>query len=219
MRSALGLLLVISALHLAAQLAGSSTIADTTQVVLMPVVAGVLWTSTEPPRGRLVRLALLALFFSWLGDSAPRLTSGDTSFLLMVAFFLLAQLVYVVALWPYRCASLLRRPLAVLPYVVAGLAIIALCAPQAGVLLPAVAVYAAAIMVMAVLATGLGYLAGIAAVVFVVSDALIALQAFGVLALPGHNFWVMSTYIAAQSMLILAIRRRARSDRAPQDAR
>lgn len=219
MRSALGLLLVVSALHLAGQLAGSSTLADTTQVLLMPTVAGVLWTSTESPRGRLVRLALLALFLSWLGDSAPRLTGGDTSFLLMVGFFLLAQLVYVVALWPYRRTSLLRRPLAVLPYVLAGLVVIVLCAPQAGVLLPAVAVYAAAIMVMAVLATGLGPLAGVGAVVFVVSDALIALQAFGVLALPDHDVWVMSTYIAAQTMLILAIRRRARQDPAPQDAR
>lgn len=218
MRRALGLLLVISALHLAAQLAGSSALADTTQVLLMPVVAGVLWTSTEPPRGRLVRLALLALFFSWLGDSAPRLTSGDTSFLLMVGFFLLAQLVYVGALWPYRRTSLLRRPIAVLPYVVAALAIIALCAPRAGVLLPAVAVYAIAIVVMAVLATGLGRVAGIGAVVFVVSDALIALRAFGVLALPGHDFWVMSTYIAAQTMLVLAIRRRAREGPAPQEA-
>lgn len=218
MRRALGLLLVISALHLAAQLAGSSALADTTQVLLMPVVAGVLWTSTESPRERLVRLALLALFFSWLGDSAPRLTSGDTSFLLMVGFFLLAQLVYVVALWPYRYTSLLRRPLAVLPYVVAALGIIVLCAPRAGVLLPAVAVYAIAIVMMAVLATGLGRLAGIGAVVFVVSDALIALRAFGVLAVPGHDFWVMSTYIAAQTMLVLAIRRRARDGPAPQEA-
>lgn len=199
-------------------MAGSSTIADATQVLLMPVLVGVLWTSTVPPRGRLVRLALLALVFSWLGDSVPRLASGDTSFLLMVGFFLIAQLVYAAALWPYRSASMLRRPLALVPYALAAIVVITLCALGAGAPLAAVVVYALAITGMAVLATGLGRLAGIGAAVFVASDALIALQAFGVLALPGHDVWVMSTYVAAQSMLVLAIRRRAPEDSVPSQA-
>src|SRR5690625_5704786 len=62
---------------------------------------------------------------------------------------------------------------------------------------------------MAVLATGLGRLAGTGAVVFVASDALIALDAFGVMTLPGQGFWVMSNYITAQTLLIMAVRHRA----------
>jgi len=96
--------------------------------------------------------------------------------------------------------------------VVAAVVIIVLCAPAAGALLGAVIAYAAAICVMAVLATGLGPAAGIGAALFVVSDAAIALDAFGVLTLPGQSFWVMSTYIAAQLLLVLAVRRRARGD-------
>lgn len=43
------------------------------------------------------------------------------------------------------------------------------------------------------------------------SDALIALNSFGVLTLPGHGFWVMLTYLAAQTMLILAVHRQVRA--------
>src|SRR5699024_2186550 len=110
----------------------------------------------------------------------------------MVAFFLAAQVVYALAFWPFRGASLLRRPPLLTPYVVAAVVIIVLCAPAAGALLGAVIAYAAAICVMAVLATGLGPAAGIGAALFVVSDAAIALDAFGVLTLPGQSFWVMS---------------------------
>lgn len=213
---AFGVLVALSGVHLAGQLTGAATVADATQVLLMPAVAGLLLTGTRAPRVRLVRLALVALLLSWLGDSVPRLTAGDASFLLMVGFFLVAQLVYVAALWPYRHTSLLHRPAALVPYGAVGIVIVVLCAPQAGAMLPAVTVYAAAIVAMAVLATGLGRLAGAGAVVFVASDALIALDAFGVMTLPGQGFWVMSSYITAQTLLIMAVRRRAQQGPAQQ---
>ena len=74
----------------------------------MPLLAGVLWCETAAPRSRLVTLALVALGLSWLGDSAPRLTSGDAAFLVMVGFFLLAQVAYIAAFWPYRDRSVLH---------------------------------------------------------------------------------------------------------------
>lgn len=52
-----------------------------------------------------------------------------------------------------------------------------------------------------------------------VSDALIAMNSFGVLTLPGHGVWVMGTYIAAQGMLVAAVQRSARhsnSERRPR---
>lgn len=206
MRIALGFLAAVAAVHLGAQVANHAPTAGATQVLLMPAAAVVLVTGTRAPRGPLVRLGLVALFFSWLGDTAPRLVDGDAAFLAMVGFFLVAQVVYAIAFWPYRHRSVLRRPLLLLPYLAAAVVIGGLCAPTAGALLPAVIVYAIAIVAMAVLATGLGRLAAIGAAVFVVSDSLIALSSFGVLTVPGHGFWVMATYIAAQLMLVLAIR-------------
>lgn len=213
-RRALRLLLAgfaaVSGAHLAAQLLDLRTLADSTQVLLMPLLAGALLLGTTAPRGRLVRLVLVGLVFSWVGDSVPRFLDGDAGFLAMLAGFLVAQVLYAVAFWPLRRVSVLGRPVLVAPYLVAAAAIVVLCAPGAGPLLPGVAVYAAAIVAMAVLATGLGRLAGLGAAVFVASDALIALNSFGVLTLPGHGVWVMGTYIAAQGMLVLAVHRSAR---------
>ena len=91
-RAFLGALAGVVVVHLAAQLVGAGGLADPTQVLLMPLLAGVLWCETSAPRSRLVTLTLLALGLSWLGDSVPRLASGDAAFLLMVGFFLLAGL-------------------------------------------------------------------------------------------------------------------------------
>ncbi|WP_394215225.1 lysoplasmalogenase [Brachybacterium vulturis] len=206
-----GVMLLGAALvHLAAQLVGNMPLAGLTQVLLMPLLAAALWTGTTAPRPLMVRLALVALGFSWLGDVIPRFVGGDPGFLGMLGSFLVAQLLFALAFWPRRGRSVLRSPLKVLPYLAAAASIIVLCAPGAGSLLPAVSVYAAAICAMAVLATGLGPRGSLGGALFVLSDALIALKAFGVLTLPAHEMWVMATYITAQVLLILAVRSEAR---------
>lgn len=199
----------ICAVHLLAQLLGSSVIAGLTQVLLMPLLALALWKATTSPRGRLVHLTVVALSFSWLGDTIPRLVGGDPGFLGMLGGFLCAQLVYAAAFWPWRGRSLLSRPRAAVPYLLVAVVIVVLTAPGAGVLLPAVVAYATVLCVMALLATGLGRRAGIGGAVFVLSDSLIALDASGVLTLPAHSVWVMATYLTAQVLLVLAVRKAA----------
>ncbi|MDN5599822.1 MAG: lysoplasmalogenase [Brachybacterium sp.] len=206
MRAALTALVVIGLVHLVAQLVGSAVVAGVTQVLLMPLLALALWVGTGPSRGRFVRLTLLALGFSWLGDTIPRVVGGDPGFLGMLGSFLCAQVVYVIAFWPRRCRSLLARPPAVMAYLLVGVAVVVLSAAEAGPLLPAVIVYATVLCAMALLATGLGRAAGIGGAVFVVSDSLIALSAFGALTLPAHSVWVMATYLLAQVLLVLAVR-------------
>ena len=211
MRAALTVLAVIGTLHLLAQLVGATVVAGITQVLLMPMLALALWSGTGPSRGRLVRLTLLALGFSWLGDTIPRFVGGDPGFLGMLGSFLCAQVVYVIAFWPRRRRSLLVRPPAAAPYLLVAVAVVALSAPGAGALLPAVVVYASVLCAMALLATGLGRAAGVGGAVFVVSDSLIALDAFGTLTLPAHSVWVMATYLTAQLLLVLAVRETASS--------
>lgn len=196
---------LVTAVHLVSQLLGQGQTADLIQVLLMPLLALVLLRATRAPRSREVRLVLVALGFSWLGDTLPRLAEGDAALLTMIGCFLLAQLVYAAAFWPSRHRSVLGRPLALLPYLLAGATIVGLSAREAGALLPAVGVYALAILAMAVLATGRGRVAAIGAAVFVLSDALIALDAFGMLTLPAHAVWVMATYVAAQVLLVLGV--------------
>jgi len=234
---AAGAFLLLSAVHLIAHLARAEQVANVTQWFVMPLLALVVWTATGAPRGsvaapaaasaatsaaapaagprgrsRLVRWTLVALGFSWLGDSAPDLSSGDASFLTMVGFFLLAQVAYVAAFWPSRGSSVLRRPVLLVPYALALVALVVLCAPHAGALLVPVMVYGLCLTLMAVLSTGVNRVAGIGGAIFLVSDALIALGAF----VPGFEvpgplssgFWVMITYLAGQALLAVGILRR-----------
>ncbi|GAA1739965.1 hypothetical protein GCM10009809_39360 [Isoptericola hypogeus] len=206
-RAAAVSLAMLAVLHLVAQVAEADDLARVTQWALMPLLAAVAWCATAAPRPRLVRLVLVALGFSWLGDTVPALFSGDTAFLVMVAGFLVAQVVYAAAFWPYRRASLARRPWLLLPYVVTAGLLVGACAPGApGGMLAAVVVYGLCLVTTAVLATGVHPLAGIGGAVFLVSDAMIALGAFtDWFAPPAAGFWVMLTYVAGQALIVAGV--------------
>jgi len=209
-RIALRIFLALALVHLVWQLTDQDTPARVSQWFLMPVLAGFLLVSTRgAERGRLVRLTLAALFFSWLGDTAPSLADGDVAFLLMVGFFLVAQVLYIVAFWPHRRESVLhRRRMLLIPYAVAIVALVLACAPHAGVLLVPVLAYGLLLGAMAVLATGVNPLVCAGGALFLVSDGLIALNAFAPWwDLPLQGFWVMLTYIAAQLLIVLGVLR------------
>ena len=206
-RLLLGVLALVAAVHLGAQLSDVGTVATATQVVLMPLLAAVLWCETAPPRGRLVTLVLVALALSWLGDSAPNLTSGDAAFLVMIGFFLLAQVAYIAAFLPFRARSVLHvhRPW-LAAYLAVVAALVVACAAGAGALLGPVLVYGGCLGAMAVLSTGLGRLTAVGGALFLVSDGLIALDAFAPgFGLPAQGFWVMATYLAGQVLIVLGV--------------
>ncbi|MFD6856820.1 lysoplasmalogenase [Rhodococcus sp. NPDC060090] len=213
---------VLAAVHLIAQLIDpEAMLVDATQWLLMPVLAAALVLGTTAPRSRLVELTLVALTFSWLGDTAPDLFDGDTSFLVLVGFFLCAQVTYIAAFMPYRADSVLHTRRWVLAvFAVAVVVLVAVCAPGAGVLLIPVVLYALCLAAMAILATGVGPTVAIGAVIFVVSDSLIALRAFiDDFPLPLSGFWVMLTYIAAQVLITHGVMTRARATRSENDDR
>jgi uncharacterized membrane protein YhhN len=206
-RAFLAALAATALVHLGAQLAGGGVVADVTQVLLMPLLAAVLWCETAPPRGRLVTLVLLALGLSWLGDSAPKLASGDAAFLLMIGFFLLAQLTYIAAFLPFRASSVLHvHRVRLLGYLAVVVALVAVCAAGAADMLVPVLVYGTCLGTMAVLATGVNRLTAVGGALFLVSDGLIALDAFADgFALPVQGFWVMATYVAAQALIVAGV--------------
>ncbi|WP_244929742.1 lysoplasmalogenase [Nocardioides sp. W7] len=211
---ALGGYVALAAVHVTAQLAEAEKTANATQVLLMPLlaVALVLLAGTGP---RLVRLTLVALAFSWLGDSVPRLLDGDPAFLAMVGFFLLAQATYIVAFRPYAGRSVLTGPRPVLAaYLIPTAALMALTLPGAGVLAPAVLVYGGCLLAMALLASGVHPLAWAGGAVFAVSDALIALGAFadGFEETTLGSAAVMATYTLAQLLIVLGVVARTRAD-------
>ncbi|WP_067863870.1 lysoplasmalogenase [Nocardia shimofusensis] len=200
----------VAAVHLVAQVAApDGLVVAVTQVLLMPLLAAALFAGTDRPRGRLVQLVLVALLFSWLGDTVPRFVAGEGGFLILMACFLVAQVCYAVAFWPFRAASLFARPGAAVTVYILALGVLMALVWGAGVLVVPVAVYGAALVTMAALATGLGSVAGLGGVIFVISDALIALRVLAGTELPGHGFFVMLTYVLGQALLVVAVGRRA----------
>lgn len=203
---------VVGVVQVVALVTGPGWLAAAAQVLLMPVLVVALVAERPAPRSRLVTLTLGALAFSWLGDSAPRLLDGDPAFLAMVGFFLVAQVCYIRAFRGYADDSVLRRPKGWLAaYAVVVVALVVVCLPGAGVLAPAVLVYGLCLGTMAVLATGVDRLAWIGGGFFLVSDGLIAIDAFSDLDLPAHDVSVMSTYVVAQLLLVLGVIRRDES--------
>lgn len=228
-------LVALTCVHLLAQLlAGdggrAAVVADLTQVALMPALVVVLLVLAPRPFSRLVRLVALALGFSWLGDTLPRLSHGSAvvewlgwtgwpldGFVLMVLGFWCAQVTYVVAFWPYRARSLVRDRLAwsLAGLCAAGLGL--LVARSAPVLVVPVVGYACTLVAMALLAPGVSRWAGWGAALFVLSDALIGVRAFAGAGLLDHAVveqWgpvvVMATYVGGQALLVRGVLHRDR---------
>jgi uncharacterized membrane protein YhhN len=212
---AFGALALVTVVHLATQLVDAGgALADVTQDLLMPLLALALALAVPAPRGRLVNGTLVALGFSFLGDAAPDLAPDDVSFLVMVGFFLVAQVAYIATFWPLRRESVAARSwIAVVPYAVAFAALVLACREGAGSLFVPVVAYGLALTTMAVLSTGVSALAGIGGAVFMASDALIALGEFTALDLPLHDFWVMLTYVVGQTLIVLGVMSRRTRER------
>ena len=210
------LLAVLTTVHLVAQLLGAGVVAETTQWFLMPALAATLWCTTAAPRTRLVRLTLIALGFSWVGDTLPDGFTGDAAYLAMVGAFLCAQVVYVVAFWPsWRESVLVRHPAAAAVYVFLAVTLLTLCLPGApGVLGVAVVVYALCLTTMAVLATGVHRLAWIGGLLFLFSDAMIALGEFADAVPSLSGFWIMATYVLGQVLIVAGVVARQTTARA-----
>lgn len=130
----------------------------------------------------------------------------------MLGFFLVAHVVYLVAFWPLRGRGVLgRRRLLVVPYLLVLAGLLALVVPGAGELAIPVIGYGAVLTGVAVLAT-FDRVADVGGALFILSDALIALNSFADHSLlPVHGFWVMFTYVAAQTLLVIGVLRVVRS--------
>ncbi|RYV50359.1 lysoplasmalogenase [Pengzhenrongella frigida] len=210
----------VAVVHLVALLADADGLAMVTKALLMPTLAAFLVASTAGPRPRIVRLTLVALGFSWLGDTAPFAVPDDLAFLVMVGFFLVAQLAYIAAFAPAaRTGPLGRRPALAVPYVAALVLLLVACVPGAGTLVVPAVVYGVCLVTMAALAAGVHPLAAVGGVVFLSSDAMIALGEFTTwFTPPAAGFWVMLTYIAGQVLLVTGVLASVSRSRAPVPA-
>ncbi|HYI59698.1 MAG TPA: lysoplasmalogenase [Microlunatus sp.] len=196
---ALSCFAAVAVVDLVAEFAGWQVLALICRVLLMPSLIWLCWTGAAR-RNRLVILVVIALGFCWLGDFA------GTTVLLKIGFFLIAQVVYIVAFQPYWRRSLVDRPRVLIAYVIPLIAVVGLVAASSGSLALPVAVYGASLAVMAVLATGVSRLTGVGGTLFLLSDIVLAVDFFVAPgAIPYAAFVNMALYLPAQLMITLGV--------------
>ena len=179
--------------------AGADDLAGATKVWLMPALLVSFVWSLPSVRSRLALWAMLAIFFSWLGDvflASP----GGNGFLVGLGCFFLAHVAYLVLiLW-----SLKKRRL---PWLTASFALwwagfVLLLAPYAGPLLIPIAGYELVLAAVASSAWMANRLVAVGALLFLASDSILGASMF----IPGFSFWqmdfvIMLTYLLGQALI------------------
>jgi uncharacterized membrane protein YhhN len=143
-----------------------------------------------------------ALALGALGDVAL-LGSSDAAFTAGLASFLAGHVAWIIALRQRHGGGRLRsRPVLAAPHVTAFSVLNAYLWGRTGEYRMAVIAYSTALLAMSLVALDSGSPhAAAGGALFLVSDALLALEKFGGLELPGNESLVMATYASAQALL------------------
>ena len=182
--------------------------------IALPLLALILWFAvTVRSWGRESVATLAGLAFSWLGDGL-----GAVDLRVKIAMFLVAQVCYAVAFWPaFRRGWTRRSWWRVVLVAVPVTGMIVIVAPRAGALAAPVVAYAMVIAVMALFATGLGRLATVGGLLFLVSDAMLGGQEFAGWYWRYQGLAIMATYLVAQGCLARAVALRSSSPSESRD--
>lgn len=204
---------VVGVVNVVAETAGLSGAAHLTKPMLMPLLLAWLVVVMRPAGGLGAALRWLAagVAFAWLGDLLL-MGDGDAFFTGGIAAFLVTQVCYIVAFTRIPGPGLVRAwRIALVPYAVIWIVLNLLVSPGVGDMRIPVLLYSVVLISMAVAALDLvirvpqrlGWRIAAGALLFVASDALIALTAFGPLSSsPALTGLIMATYVAAQALIV-----------------
>lgn len=206
---------LVAVLNVIAEATGNDNGITLTKPLLMPLLlAWVLVMALTSSVRRIVvplRWLTAGLVAAWAGDLFL-MGDSDLSFHLGIAAFLVMQVLYIVAFQRVPGPGLVRAwKIAVIPYAVAWVVLVLLVWGDAGAMRIPVMVYGAALMLMALAALDLvlrlpqplAWRVAIGAGLFVLSDSLIALTAFGPLESSVRtSAAIMATYTAAQGLIV-----------------
>jgi uncharacterized membrane protein YhhN len=167
---------------------------DRARRVTKPLLMPTLLLGRDRPTQR-------ALALGGLGDVAL-LGEGPAAFTLGLGSFLAGHVAWLVALRPHARGAVSEHPLRAAPYLLAWAGLNAYLWPRTGRDRVPVLVYSTALLATALAAADTGDPAVAAGgALFLVSDALLALERFGEVHLPAHEAIVMGTYTGAQALL------------------
>ena len=204
-RLILTILAIISAsIHMFGEYQGPDYLIFIFKPLTMVFIILIAVLAKNPPSGRYKIAIIAGLIFSMIGDVLLSLPMDV--FVIGVFSFLIAQLIYTYAFRVGRSFRL--RFLALLPFAVYGILIFVILLPGLNAMTLPVAAYVIVIMVMAWQAwdqwddkrTQWALLAFIGAVLFVVSDSLLAINKFGEPFLAARAL-TLTTYFSAQWLI------------------
>ncbi|MFI9272706.1 lysoplasmalogenase [Kitasatospora sp. NPDC052896] len=211
-RGLLGAFAATSAAHLGALLTDGRGVERATKPALMPLLAAhVLGTraaratgSQAPGTTGATRPLVPALLASAAGDTLLQF-EDESAFLAGMGAFAAAHVCFVTMFAKQGALTDRRRTaLVAAAYGTAWAVMISQLWPGLGALRVPVAGYSLLLAATAVSSAGLGLRGGLGGGLFLLSDTLIATRLAGWRELPGHEFWIMSTYLAAQYLLATA---------------
>ena len=206
-----GVYAAVALLHVLTIVLGLEAAIYPTKLALMPVLAlAAIWSTLPGQSLPVVRLLILALAFSWLGDGAAFFFPFfDDELPMMLLCFGIAHLLYI-ALF-FRHARARRVPRWTLVYVLWWAGMLWVLWPHLGALTIAVAVYGIVLGGTAAVSARGGAITALGGAFFLASDTILSLRLFvpGALSEAVGGPWVMITYTIGQGLLAYGIVRLA----------
>lgn len=203
--------LVVGVLNVGAQYFDIYDLHIYTKPLLMPLLIYHLYRYANGTITLPRILLAVALFFCWIGDLLL-MGPGDLYFLGGLVSFLIAHMFYGVVFYHATYQKPKLKALYLLPFLIYGILILSILIPGSGHLTIGIVIYSVGILVMAFLASIRRhvtnemsfYLVLAGAILFVISDTLIAFNKFYVPLILG-NVFIMTTYILAQLLIVRGV--------------
>ena len=202
-----------SMLELASQLFNWHPLSLFSKPLLMPLLIGYFVSASGANRSPLKKFVVLALVFSWVGDTVLMFQNIDGMyFIIGLVAFLLAHVMYIVGFTKLKNSTTKVERLAIIVFFLAYSATLVIFLwPGLGNMKAPVMLYALVLTIMGVLGvikstTNHPYIT-FGVLFFVASDSILALNKF-LIDVPFNGVLIMGTYIAAQWLIVAGVSKR-----------
>lgn len=202
-----------SMLELASQLFNWHPLSLFSKPLLMPLLIGYFVSASGANRSLLKKLVVLALVFSWVGDTVLMFQNiNGMYFIIGLVAFLLAHVMYIVGFTKLKNSTTKVERLAIIVFFLAYSATLVIFLwPGLGNMKAPVMLYALVLTIMGVLGvikstTNHPYIT-FGVLFFVASDSILALNKF-LIDVPFNGVLIMGTYIAAQWLIVAGVSKR-----------
>jgi uncharacterized membrane protein YhhN len=201
-----GTSLAVSLIYLAFAGKPSSPLRTVLKTVSIGTLAILPWTYLGTTGANPLFILSLALALSALGDLLLALKDQQRFFVFGLGAFLAAHIAYLAAFLPHTTMPEGTPLIALIATVAAAGVFVGILIPRLGKMRIPVIAYFTVIMAMVAAALSIesaSWMLGAGAVIFALSDSLIAVRKF-LNPFPGINIAVWTTYVAAQFMMTLS---------------